>query len=62
MEKFIPISKFIGEPPDILERLSREPIEEKKDMPPINFDSIPLTDVYKKTQEAKSQNKKSTEK
>jgi len=54
----IPLSKFVGEPPDILERLSHEtPIN----YPNIKFDEIQLNEEYKRNQELKKQAPKEQE-
>ena len=50
-ERFIPLSKFTGEPVDILERLTQEPIMMNQELFDIN--KLPLTEEYKKNQEDK---------
>ena len=50
-ERFIPLSKFTGEPVDILERLAQEPIMMDQEIFDIN--KLPLTEEYKKNQEEK---------
>ena len=50
-ERFIPLSKFTGEPVDILERLAQEPI--MMDQQIFDINKLPLTEEYKKNQEDK---------
>ena len=47
-ERFIPLSKFTGEPVDILERLAQMMNQELFDI-----NKLPLTEEYKKNQEDK---------
>ena len=50
-ERFIPLSKFTGEPVDILERLAQEPI--MMDQQIFDINKLQLTETYLKNQEEK---------
>ena len=50
-ERFIPLSKFVGESVDILDRLAQQPI--MTDQEAFDINKLPLTEAYKKNQEEK---------
>ena len=52
-ERFIPLSKFTGEPVDILERLAQQPI--MMDQEAFDINKLPLTEEYKKYQEERKE-------
>ena len=45
-ERFIPLSKFVGEPVDILKRLAQQPI--MIDQEAFDINKLQLTEAYKK--------------
>ena len=55
-ERFIPLSKFTGEPVDILERLSQEPI--MMDQEAFDINKLPLTEEYNKIKKKKNEKQK----
>ena len=59
-ERFIPLSKFTGEPVDILERLAQEPI--MMDQEAFDINKLPLTEEYKKIKKRRKERQKKKKK